>query len=280
MSGSAEGGFLARMARASRARVRAARAALAEPELRARALSAPAPPPLALEGFDLIAELKLRSPAAGALGGATFDRGRQLEAYAAAGVACVSVLTEPDEFLGSLAHLREAAAALAPHGVPVMRKDFLTDPYQVLEARAAGASGVLVIATMLEDGEIRALLDCARECGLFVVLEAFGADDLARIAALDLAGRRPPVLAGVNCRDLTTLRVDFARFAALAPALPRGLPAVAESGIAGPEDIRSVAAQGYRLALVGSSLMQSADPGAAAARLVATGREAARHACS
>ncbi len=280
MSAAAAGGFLARMAAASRARVRAARAALPEAELRARALAAAPPPPLALEGFDLIAELKLRSPAAGALGGAHFDRGRQLEAYAAAGVASVSVLTEPDEFLGSLEHLREAAAALAPHGVPVMRKDFLTDPYQVLEARAAGAGGVLVIATMLADAEVLALLDCARDCGLFVLLEAFGADDLERIAALGLAGRRPPVLAGVNCRDLTTLQIDFARFAALAPALPAGVPTVAESGIGGPDDVRSVAAQGYRLALVGSSLMQAADPGAAAAGLIAAGRKAVRRACS
>jgi indole-3-glycerol phosphate synthase len=153
-----------------------------------------------------------------------------------------------------------------------MRKDFLTDPYQVLEARAAGAGGVLIIVTMLDATTIDELLACAREHELFVLLEGFDRDDLARIAALDVDGFAQPVLAGVNCRDLQSLQVNFARFATLADALPTALPCVAESGVQSVEHIRSVAAAGYRLALVGSSLMTTPQPAETLAAFVAAGR--------
>lgn len=273
-------GLLQRMADASRVRVREARAAETEGELLERARATPPPPPLVLDRFDVIAELKLRSPAAGALARGGFGRAEQLAAYARGGAAAVSVLTEPEAFGGSLGHLREAAAALAPLGRPVMRKDFLTDPYQVAEARAAGAGGVLIIVTMLGDADVDALLAAARELGLFALLEAFDAEDLERIAAVSVPAGSPPVLAGVNCRDLTTLEVDFARFDALAGRLPAGLPAVAESGVSGPEDARAVARAGYGLALVGSSLMRADDPARAVAALIGAGREARRQACS
>jgi indole-3-glycerol phosphate synthase len=267
--------FLERMAEASRARVRAARAAESEAKLESRALAAPQPPPLALNRFDVIAELKLRSPALGGLAARDFDRGEQLDAYARGGAAAVSVLTEPTEFHGDLEHLKDAAARLGPRHRPVMRKDFITDPYQVLEARAAGASGVLVIVTMLDDATVRALVDCARRCGLFVLLEAFNRADLERLGSFDHADLGgTPLLAGVNCRDLRDLAVRFARFAELAPHLPRHLPTVAESGIGGVDDVRAVAAAGYRLALVGSSLMRAAEPAAALADLIAAGRSA------
>jgi indole-3-glycerol phosphate synthase len=155
-----------------------------------------------------------------------------------------------------------------------MRKDFLTDPYQVLEARAAGAGGVLVIVTMLDDAQIAALLDCARELSLFVLLEAFDRADLERIAELG-AGAAPgstALLAGVNCRDLRTLDVEPRRFAELAQYLPAQLPAVAESGIESARDVRELAELGYSLALVGSSLMRAPDPGEALAGLIAAGR--------
>ena len=270
--------FLERMADFSRARVRAARAAESETKLERRALAAPKPPPLHLDRFDVIAELKLRSPAAGGLAARDFDRGAQLDGYARGGAAAVSVLTEPSEFHGDLAHLADAAARLEPQRLPVMRKDFITDAYQVLEARAAGASGVLVIVTMLDDAAVRALVDCARRCGLFVLLEAFDAADLERLAAFDQppVPGTPPLLAGLNCRDLRSLDVRFERFAELAPRLPRHLPAVAESGVGGADDIRAVAAAGYRLALVGSSLMRASDPAAALAELIAAGRAATR----
>jgi indole-3-glycerol phosphate synthase len=268
--------FLTRMAGASRARVRAARALEGEAALERRALATPTPPRLTLDRFDVIAELKLRSPAAGGLAGGDFDRDAQLKSYAAGGAAAVSVLTEPSEFKGELQHLADAAKLLAPAGRPAMRKDFLTDPYQVLEARAAGAGGVLVIVTMLDDPTVRALVDAARRLDLFVLLEAFDPSDLERLAAFDEAGNGgPPVLAGVNCRDLHDLKVRFSRFAELAPYLPKHLPTVAESGIGSAADVREVARSGYRLALVGSSLMRAADPGAALAALIAAGRTAA-----
>ncbi len=266
--------LLERMAVASRARVQRTRAAEPEGRLLARAQAMPAPPPLELGTFDIIAELKLRSPSAGALARQSLDRDAQIAAYAAGNAAAVSVLTEPDEFGGSLEHLRDAAVLLAPHRVPVMRKDFLTDPYQIIEARAAGAGGALVIVTMLDDAEVRALLDAARDLGLFVLLEAFDAEDLARIGALDLPAAGPPVLAGLNCRNLRTLEVDFDRFAALAAQLPADMPAVAESGIDDEDDIRTVAELGYRLALVGSALMRADDPGVSVASFVAAGRRA------
>ena len=264
--------FLGRMADASRKRVRRARLAVSEGLLADRARAAPAAPPLKLGGFDLIAELKLRSPAAGGLAARSFDRSKQLAAYAHGGAAAISVLTEPDEFDGAIDHLAEAAADLAPHGCPVMRKDFLTSPYQVLEARAAGAGGVLVIVTMLEDSEVRELVDCAREFGLFVLLEAFDRHDLERIASLPLDSSSHPILAGVNCRDLRDLGVRFARFAELAPFLPGKLPTVAESGIATAADAATVSELGYELALVGSSLMQAVDPEHALRDFLAAGR--------
>ena len=129
---------------------------------------APAGPPLRLSpaGFDVIAELKLRSPAAGVLGDESEDWLGRIAAYARGGAAAVSVLTEPSRFDGSLEHLRQAAQVLAPLGVPAMRKDFLVDPYQVLEARAAGAGGVLVILRMLPRARIDELLDGCRRAWL------------------------------------------------------------------------------------------------------------------
>lgn len=267
--------FLERMAAASRARVRAAAALEGPAALAARARRVPAPPPLRLGAFDVIAELKLRSPAAGSLADSDFDPVRQLEDYAAAGAAAVSVLTEPEEFHGSLAHLADAARQLSPLGCPVMRKDFLTDPYQVVEARAAGAGGVLVIVTMLSDGEVDALLECARQWGLFVLLETFDRRDLTRLARWLPAAEDTNLLIGVNCRDLGTLQVDFGRFAELAPALPQSVPAVAESGITDSEDVAAVASLGYRLALIGSTLMEAPEPGRRLAAFIASGRAAA-----
>jgi indole-3-glycerol phosphate synthase len=181
-------------------------------------------------------------------------------------------LTEPDEFQGSLEHLREAAKQLEGSACPVLRKDFVTDAYQVIESRAAGAGGVLLIADLLDDAELDALLACARELGLFVLLEAFTAGDLDRIGALELDSAQAPVLAGVNCRNLRDLSVDFARFAELAPRLPAHLPCVAESGIESAADARKVAELGYGLVLVGSALMRRSDPAAALAELRAAGR--------
>jgi indole-3-glycerol phosphate synthase len=186
----------------------------------------------------------------------------RVAAYARGGAAAVSVLTEPSRFDGSLEHLRRAAATLAPFGVPAMRKDFLVDPYQILEARAAGAGGVLVILRMLTRPRIEELLDVAAEHGMFVLLEAFDDVDLgmARDLKTSRAAREELILIGVNCRDLQTLKVVDERFAALAPLLPAGWPAVAESGVASGLDAQRLRQLGFRLALIGTALMACEDP--------------------
>jgi indole-3-glycerol phosphate synthase len=268
--------LLERMAGASRRRAAAARSAEPESALRARALATDRPPHIVLDRFNVIAELKLRSPALGALADTDFDVAAQLDAYAEGGAAAVSVLTEPDEFRGSLHDLERAARSLRAAGIPVMRKDFLTEPYQVLEARAAGAGGVLVIAAMLTDAEMAALVDAARECELFVLLEAFDEDDLRRIAAViaePTPATAPPLLVGVNSRNLHTLAVEFERFALLASALPHGHVAIAESGIESPGQIAEVASLGYSGALVGSALMRTPSPAAALRDLIDAGLE-------
>jgi indole-3-glycerol phosphate synthase len=275
-----EMGFLDRMSRSSAERVRRARAHESEARLLERARRTPSAPRLALAEFDLIAELKRRSPALGALEPERFDAAQQLDAYARGGAAAVSVLTEPSAFDGSLEDLEAAAQRLAAHRIPVMRKDFLTDPYQVLEAKAAGAAGVLVIIAMLTDAQISALLACAAEQQLFVLLEAFDESDLERLHALPRTATATPLLAGVNCRNLKTLQVDFERFATLAPWLPPDLPAVAESGIRSLADIERVAELGYRLALVGGALMQAAVPEAAAREWIERGRGVRHTPCS
>ncbi len=269
-------GLLTDMRESSGARVRAARAVVGIDELRARCAALPAVPPLRLapSGFDLIAELKLRSPSLGDLAARTGNPVERLIGYAQGGAAVCSILTEPSRFDGELAHLEAAAGALAPFGVPAMRKDFIVDPYQVLEARACGAGGVLLIVRMVERDRLGALLDEAAAQGLFVLLEAFDAADLQLASALarEREGRAGQVLMGLNCRDLETLRIDFARFAALRSQLPPPWPAVAESGVTTPEEAALVARLGYRLALVGTSLMQSADPAAGVRALLHAGR--------
>jgi indole-3-glycerol phosphate synthase len=268
--------FLERMAATSRERMRAARKRESEGALERRALAQPPAPALLLDDFDVIAELKLRSPSAGGLAASDFDPRAQLGSYVRGGAAAISVLTEPTEFRGELAHLAAAAGELAHARRPAMRKDFLVDAYQVLEARAAGAGGVLVIMAMLDDATVRELVECAQRCGMFVLLEAFDRADLERLAPFDSPqAERPQVLAGVNCRDLRDLQVRFERFAELAPFLPRNLAAVAESGIGSRADVEAVAAGGYRLALIGSSLMRAADPAQALADWLAAGRAVA-----
>lgn len=268
--GQVTSGFLDDMAAASADRVAQALRHESFTDLARRARGVAASPPLHLStaGFDVIAELKLRSPAAGVLGSESQDWLGRVAAYARGGAAAVSVLTEPTRFDGSLDHLLQAAAVLRPWGVPTMRKDFLVDPYQVLEARAAGAGGVLVILRMLAPAQIAGLMDVAAEHGMFVLLEAFDEIDLqtarevlsCRAASPQAAAHAGQVLIGINCRDLQTLKVVPERFAALAPLLPPGMPAVAESGVASAADARTMQALGYGLALIGTALMAGDDP--------------------
>ena len=231
--------------------------------------------PLRLGGFDVIAEIKGRSPAEGELAGPDLDRSEQAQHYAAGGAVAISVLTEPSRFDGALEHLEEVVAAVPD--TPVMRKDFLVEPVQIMEARRAGASGVLLIATMLDDDKLRAMLDCAWEQGMFVLLECFDKDDLERV---DHILDYPPdadhaaagtLLVGVNTRNLRTLEVDYERLQRLAPMLPDAR-CVAESGLRTADDVVTAAKLGYRLALVGTALMRSDDPAGLIAAMCAAGR--------
>jgi indole-3-glycerol phosphate synthase len=301
--------FLEQMGVGSRERFEAARRGCSEALLLQRARAMPPAPRLMTDPghFDLIAELKLRSPAVGQLKSGDEDVEGRVTAYARAGAAAVSVLTEPSRFDGSMAHLETATKALAPLNVPAMRKDFLIDPYQVIEARVAGAGGVLVIIRMLSRTGIQEMLECARNLGLFVLLEAFDEADIevmqdilgaaaapggttggravagpagaAQPAAGPLASGQTavaPVLAGLNCRDLATLQIVPQRLIELAPLLPTHVPRVAESGVVSPQDAARVAGAGYELALVGSALMQGGDPHALAAAMLTAGRQNAR----
>ena len=271
------GDFLAGMAASSRARSAAARERLPERELRARIADLPAAPPLKLSAFDLIAEVKLRSPAVGLLkAAAEEDVGARVSSYARAGAAAVSILTEPSRFDGSLEDLAKGAQALRPLAVPAMRKDFLVDGYQVLEGRQAGASGVLAILRMLPRAELESLIDTALELDMFVLLEAFDEPDIELANALveSRRERRELLLVGVNSRDLVTLKVVPGRLDALGPALPRGVKRVAESGVTTAEDAARAARHGYDLALVGSALMSARDPAALAGDMLAAARKA------
>ena len=231
--------------------------------------------PLCFGEFDVIAEIKNRSPAEGELAGADSDRVGRARGYAEAGAAAISVLTEPSQFSGSLEHLAEVAAAVPD--TPVMRKDFLVEPVQILEARNAGASGVLLIAAMLDDAKLGEMLDCAAEHDMFVLLESFSREDLQRTNSLlakpDYKRRADAgqLLVGVNTRDLRTLHVDPDRLRDLAPLLPAAR-CVAESGLYVADDAARVAALGYRVALVGTALMRSSDPGALLEAMRAAGK--------
>ncbi|MFN3202645.1 MAG: indole-3-glycerol-phosphate synthase [Bradymonadia bacterium] len=269
--------FLCQMARLSTERAEGARQRRAA--LEAEALEAPAVVPLSLDDrFDLIAEIKRASPSVGNLADVEADAQAlqqmlhsQATAYVDGGAAALSVLTEPSRFLGHLDHLRMVVAAVGGRR-PVMRKDFLVHPVQLLETRAAGASGALLITRMLTDEALSEMLTVARDLGLFVLLEAFDAEDLRRMVGLGVspAADHPGVLLGLNCRDLKSLQVDFERLFHDLP-WPEGLR-VAESGLSSPGHAARCARQGYRLALVGSALMTSGTPRDAARALIDTGR--------
>jgi len=263
--------FLQTMTEESVRRAALTRAIEPEADLQRRARDAQPPTELRLVpgGFDLIAEVKVASPSEGKLitGSVGSEWVRDLaNSYARAGAAAISVLTEETSFEGSLADLETVASSVA---MPVMRKDFLVDPIQVWEARAAGASGVLLIARMLPGALLEEMTDLCLELGMFALVEVFDRSDLE--TAAPVFDRE--LLVGVNCRDLVTLEVDSSRFESLAPHLPDHLPAVAESGLVDAEGIAAVADLGYRLALVGSSLVRSTDPARTMRSLLDAGRE-------
>jgi indole-3-glycerol phosphate synthase len=177
-----------------------------------------------------------------------------------AGAAALSVLTEPTFFDGALEHLTAIRSAVA---TPVLRKDFIVDEYQLLEARAAGADAVLLIAAALDDTVLQGLLEGARELGLAALVEVHDVEELGRALA---AGAD---LIGVNNRNLKTLQVNIDASRQLARRLPAGITAVSESGLRSASDIAELRALGYHAFLVGERLMTEPDPGAALARVLA-----------
>ncbi len=266
--------FLAGMVAASRRRVRSAKARIGEAELLRRASMRPAPKSLRhhASGFDVFAEFKPRSPSLGQmLAKGSRDASESGAAYASGGACAVSVVTEPTAFSGSLEALTDISGQC---GLPTMRKDFLVEPYQVVEAGAHGASGVLLIARLLDAALLAEMIATAESMKLFVLVEAFDLDDLDRaVGALDDAGGAG--LLGVNARDLATLAIDRSRHASLARHAPAGLRLVAESGIATRKDAARVARLGYSVALVGAALMRADDPVPLLSKMIASGRDAA-----
>jgi indole-3-glycerol phosphate synthase len=218
-------------------------------------------------GVAVIAEVKRASPSRGAL--ATIgDPAALAVEYEAGGAAVISVLTEQRRFSGTLEDLVQVRNAV---DVPVLRKDFVVTPYQLFEARAAGADLVLLIVAALNDDELISLVERAESIGLTPLVEAHTADEVRR--AVDAGAR----LIGVNNRSLQTLEVDPTTFARLAPLIPDGVVRVAESGVRGPRDVIELARAGADVVLVGEALVTGRDPRSGVADLVAAGAHPAVH---
>jgi indole-3-glycerol phosphate synthase len=245
-------------------RARQQEASLSEMEKRARDAGRPRPFTGALCNavaemrVGLIAEVKRASPSGGLIR-EPFDPAGIAVAYEAAGATCLSVLTDEPYFQGTPEHLRLAREAT---NLPVLRKDFMIDPWQVFEARAMGADAILIIMAALSDEQAEELEDVARSIDMGVLVEVHDEAELHR--ALGLETR----LIGINNRDLRSLKTDIAVTERLAPLVPADRIPVAESGIRTPGDVRRMAAAGARCLLVGEHLLRQPDPGAAARVLV------------
>ncbi len=217
---------------------------------------------LSAPGTAVIAEVKRASPSKGMLH-PDLDAAETAALYEEAGAAAVSVLTEERYFRGSLEDLRRARAAC---GLPLLRKDFIVDPYQVWEAAAAGADCVLLIAAALPGAELERLAAAVGEAGLDCLVEVHDRRELERA----LAAGAP--LVGINNRDLKTFAVRLETTIELAPLVPGGVTVVGESGIRGADDVRRLAAAGVDAVLVGELLVRGGSPAGKLAELVAAGR--------
>jgi indole-3-glycerol phosphate synthase len=234
------------------------------PEAMLRIAAGKADPPrdfagaLSRDKLNVIAEIKKASPSAGVLR-RQFEPVALAQGFEQAGAAALSVLTEEENFQGALAHLRDARKAVS---IPALRKDFILDPWQVWEARAANADSFLLIAAALDDASLAALLHLGRELGMEALVETHTAGEVERALA---AGAR---IIGVNNRNLHTLEVRVETSFELIEAIPDGHIAVSESGLRSAEDLQKLRAAGFDAFLIGESLMREADPGAALQRLI------------
>ncbi len=210
----------------------------------------------------VIAEIKKASPSKGVIR-PDFHPADIARSYERGGAACLSVLTDVDFFQGSDVYLQEARAACA---LPVLRKDFVIDDYQVYEARVLGADCILLIVAALDDAQLSSLYRTAMDIGLDVLVEVHDADELARALALPVIDGRLPLI-GVNNRNLRTFEVSLATTLSLKSAMPPGRILVTESGIATLDDVATMRAAGIDAFLVGESFMRDPDPGAALQRL-------------
>ncbi len=255
--------ILDRILQSKREEVARAKAALPEAQLREQLHTAPPLcdflAALARPGaIHLIAEVKRASPSKGLIR-PDFDPVQIACTYERHGAACLSVLTDGPYFQGSLEHLRQIRAAV---GLPVLRKDFILDPYQVVEARCAGADAVLLIAEGLDDGRLRLLYEAILELGMTPLVEVYEPANLARVLRL---GAR---LVGINNRNLRTFQVDLDHTLRLRREIPDDRIVVAESGIRTRDDVLRLASAGVQAMLVGESLMASPDLGAAVDQLL------------
>lgn len=255
---------MAETRRALRERKRATPQAALEEQLRSDATSGRFREALARPGIGAIAEFKRRSPSAGVLREGA-DVAEIVREYAAAGASALSVLTEEANFDGTLEDLRAARRACE---LPMLRKDFVVDPYQLYEAAAAGADAVLLIVAALEDAELVSLHEQARALGLDALVEVHDRGELER------AGRVGAQIVGVNNRDLRDLSVDVRRTSQLLDAMPPGAVVVSESGIARAEQVAALEREGVAAVLVGEALMRAPSPGEALATLLGSPRHA------
>ena len=213
------------------------------------------------ERVAIIAEIKKASPAKGLLM-PNFDAGALASTYVRNGASAISVLTNVDHFQGSIEHLETARSIAYPAGVPVLRKEFIFDPYQVYEARAYGADLILLIVAMLDAADLRSLHTLVRDLGMHCLVEVH--DEAELDTALEIDAK----IVGINNRDLRTFKTDIETTERLAPMIPSGRTVVSESGINTPDHIRRVREAGAHAALIGEALVTSGDPGVKLRELV------------